>query len=101
MAIQLREVLDRFADQTAPVSINQMAQEMQLSPGVLHSMIDYWVHRGKLREVNCAGQTCPTCGMRRACPFVVTIPRYYELVRDEDAPLPPAYGETEKKTSHL
>lgn len=83
MASQLRMVLDRFADQSEPVTVKGMAQEMGIEPGVLHSMIDYWVRKGKLREVN-SGATCVTCGVKSACPFVVALPRTYELVSDDD-----------------
>lgn len=91
MASQLRAVLDRFADQSTPVSLNQMAREMALEPGVLHGMIDYWVRKGKLREVNSGGEACTTCGIKGACPFVIALPRYYELVQDGDTSqdLPP------------
>lgn len=85
MASQLREVLNRFADGDAPRSIKDMAREMSLEPGVLHGMIEYWVHKGRLREVNGGGQTCRTCGIKSACPFIVALPRYYELVHEEDA----------------
>lgn len=84
MASQLREVLNRFSDQRAPVSLKQMARDMDLEPGVLTGMIDYWVRKGKLREVNSSGQSCRTCGVKSACPFVVALPRYYERV-DEGA----------------
>ena len=86
MASQLREVLNRFGDQSAPLSINQMARDMDLEPGVLHGMIDYWVRKGKLREVNGSGEGCTTCGVKGSCPFIVAMPRYYELVTDEDGP---------------
>lgn len=84
MASQLREVLDRFTNQSAPVSVNRMARDMQLDPGVLHGMIDYWVRKGKLREVNTSGKSCHTCGIKGACPFVVNLPRYYERVTNDD-----------------
>ncbi|MCA9887619.1 MAG: hypothetical protein KC546_04565 [Anaerolineae bacterium] len=92
MASQLREVLNRFSDQSAPLSINQMAHDMGLEPGVLHSMIDYWVRKGKLREINSSGQACTTCGVKGTCPFTVALPRYYELVTDQDNPSCPPCG---------
>lgn len=85
MASQLRAVLNRFADQSTPISINRLAQEMNLEPGILCDMIDYWVRKGKLREVNSGGQACNTCGVKGACPFIIALPRYYELVHDADA----------------
>jgi hypothetical protein len=89
MASQLREVLNRFADQSAPISINQMARDLELEPGVLRGMIDYWVQKGKLREVNSSGHGCTTCGVKGSCPFVVALPRYYELAGDGDMPSAP------------
>lgn len=85
MASQLREVLFHFEHQTAPTSLNQMAKEMQVTPGVLEGMIDYWVRKGKLRAINSGGEDCNTCGNQGACPFVVTMPRYYERVTEDDA----------------
>lgn len=90
MASQLSTVLERFTRQSAPVSVNQMAREMQMDPGMLHSMIDYWVRKGKLREVNGSGSACTSCGVKGACPFVVAMPRYYEVVQaDEQPDMPP------------
>lgn len=84
MASQLREVLNRFADQSAPVSIHRMAQDMGIEPNILSGMIDYWVRKGKLREVSGVGETCHTCGIKGACPYVITLPRSYELAGDDD-----------------
>lgn len=92
MASQLREVLNHFANQSVPVSINHMAHEMGIEPGVLCGMIDYWVRKGKLREVNTSGATCNTCGIRSACPFTVALPRCYELAGDHDPDPPCACG---------
>ena len=92
MASRLREVLNRFGKQSAPVSLNQMAREMDLEPGVLHGMIDYWVRKGKLREVGSTNDNCQTCGIKGTCPFVVALPRYYERVEDSDEGVGPPCG---------
>lgn len=91
MASQLREVLNHFDGQTAPLSINRLARDMGVTPGVLHGMIDYWVRKGKLREVTSTTDGCTTCGVKNGCPFIVHLPRYYELVRegDDDNVAPP------------
>jgi len=83
---QLRDVLDRFAEQRGPLSVNRMAKDMGVTPAMLNDMIGYWVRKGKLREVNSGGQACTTCGVKSACPFVVNLPRYYELVTDDTLP---------------
>lgn len=92
MASQLREVLNRFGDQSAPVSINRMAHDMQIAPGVLDGMIAYWVRKGKLREVTNTGDNCNTCGVKSGCPFIIAMPRYYELIRDDDVDSIPPCG---------
>lgn len=90
MASQLREVLNHFDAQSAPLSVNRLAKEMGITPGVLHGMIDYWVRKGKLREVTSTGETCHTCGVKSACPFIVHLPRYYERVQAGDMGADPA-----------
>lgn len=76
----LREVLHRFQNQTAPVSVAQMAREMDTTPEMLRTMIDYWIRKGKLRVANCDQETCNTCGAKSGCPFIVHLPVYYEVV---------------------
>lgn len=84
MASPLREVLAIFTNQTGPVSVNQMARDMAIEPALLRDMIDYWVRKGKLREVTGSSTACTTCGGKTGCPFVVSLPRYYELAREGD-----------------
>ena len=86
---QLREVLHQFDGRQTPVSIKQMSREMNIEIGVLHDMINYWVRKGKLREVNSSGEQCNTCGIKGACPFIVALPRYYERINDSTPPEPP------------
>lgn len=88
---QLREVLQQFEQRDGAVSLNRMARDMALEPGVLQDMIGYWVRKGKLREVVGESKTCHSCGIKSACPFIIAMPRYYELVREgergtDDAP---------------
>ena len=92
MATQLKGVLDHFAAAGGPVSLATMAQQLAIDPGVLEGMIAYWVRKGKVREVFAqGGGDCTRCGVAGNCPFVVPMPRTYELVRD-DAVLPVIAG---------
>lgn len=84
MASQLREVLNRFEDQAAPVSVRRLAHDMGLDVEVVRGMIGYWVRKGRLREVGVQSAACHICGTHGACPFVVSLPVYYELVRPGD-----------------
>lgn len=96
MASQLREVLNQFEAQHEPVSVRAMAHQMNLNPNVLQGMIDYWVRKGKLRIASSGGESCHTCGIKGACPFVVNLPHYYERVQDDgqETHLPCTCGDT-------
>ena len=79
--VTLREVLNRFEHQSGTISLTGLARELQIEPPMLQEMIDYWVRKGRLREV--ADINCSTCGCSHGCPFVFALPRMYELVRDD------------------
>jgi hypothetical protein len=76
----------------APLSLPQMARELAVSPEQLEGMIQYWVRKGKIREGG--GQMgCGDCGHNGACPFVVAMPRTFELVTGAEViPLPMVGG---------
>ena len=54
-----------------------------VEPSALDGMIQFWVHKGKLREVCDMG--CSSCGVSNSCPACVLAPRRYELVTDDGA----------------
>ncbi len=85
----LRQVLQSCEEARAPRTLNQLARELDISPGMLEGMIDHWVRRGRLREAS-SGPACITCGHSASCPFIAKMPRSFELVTadDEDAPSP-------------
>jgi hypothetical protein len=84
MTTLLREVLSAFENTRQPLTLNQLARQLDISPGMLEGMLEYWVRKGRLREVG--GESCTTCGNTGNCPFVPRMPRSYELVTGEDAP---------------
>ena len=83
MATTLRQVLEQFEQSQGAVSLQQMARTLGIERGTLQNMIDYWVRKGKLREVGTP--VCTTCGSASECPFVVVLPRCYELAARESA----------------
>jgi hypothetical protein len=86
MSTTLRQVLEQFEQSEGTVSLPQMARALGIERGTLQNMIDYWVRKGKLREVG--APACTTCGSAAACPFVVALPRCYELATAEPAVTP-------------
>lgn len=91
MASQLREVLYAFENAKAPYTLNQLARQLDISPGMLDGMIDYWVRKGKLRPVHTT-MACNACGSSSHCPFIMQMPPTYELAADDSLPVvqPPA-----------
>lgn len=84
----LRQVLSAFEDSREPRSLSQIARELDVSPVRLEGMIQYWVRKGKIRQAASYG-SCGTCGHNDGrCPFVLAMPRQYELVTATDLSIP-------------
>lgn len=87
MASMLKQVLEHFEHRAGAVSLAQMARELDVEPGTLQGMIDYWVRRGRLRASGGPVAACNVCGVKTGCAFVGKMPRFYELATGED-PIP-------------
>jgi len=86
MTTTLRQVLNAFQDASKPLSLTQLARQLDITPAMAEDMIRYWVRKGKLRE-NVDGSSCdmetPGCscgGGQNGCPYIILLPRSYELV---------------------
>lgn len=77
----LRQVLTIFETTSTPLSLPQIARQLEVSPVQLEAMIQHWVRKGKIRE-NTVLTDCGSCGRGSGCPFVLDLPRSYELVTD-------------------
>ena len=82
----LRQVLTIFETATTPLSLPQIARDLDISVERLEGMLQYWVRKGKLRE-NAGGTECGSCGQKGACAFVMEMPHSYELASDSVIPL--------------
>ena len=85
----LRQVLDHFENSQKPLRLTVLAEELNISDGMLNEMIQYWVKKGKLREISIDSGVCYKCGTQSVCPLVVSMPRMYEIVTDDDPPVTP------------
>ncbi|NDJ75096.1 MAG: hypothetical protein GYB65_02465 [Chloroflexi bacterium] len=86
MAITLRQVLQAFEQADETIRLDQLCQKLDVDPGTLDGMLQYWVRKGRIREVQDAALDCQACGVKGKCPFVIRMPRRYELVREGDQP---------------
>jgi hypothetical protein len=82
MTTTLRQVLEHFERSQGAVSLPNLARTLGIERETLRAMLDYWVRKGKLREA--VDSTCGTCGSAAGCPYVIALPRSYELVTDAE-----------------
>ncbi len=76
----LRQVLNYFENSRGEISLNAIARDLEISPGQVGSMVEFWVRKGKIRPSSV--QDCGSCGVIGNCPFVVEMPLSFELVRE-------------------
>jgi hypothetical protein len=79
----LRQVLTIFETASGSLSLPQIARELEVSPERLDGMIQHWVRKGKIRASSSLTE-CGRCGHSGACPFVMPLPRSYEVVSEDD-----------------
>jgi hypothetical protein len=79
--IHLRDVLAAF-ERGEAMSLAQLARNLGVEAVVLDTMIQFWVRKGKIREVCSEGAHCEKCGCHSECSINTTIPRRYELVKN-------------------
>lgn len=82
----LRQVLIIFETAVTPLSLPQIARDLNVSPERLEGMIQHWVRKGKIRQ-STALTACGSCGSNGGCPFVLDMPRTYELATNPE-PIP-------------
>lgn len=75
----LKTVLEAFQGAES-LSLLQMARRLGVEVSALEGMIQFWVRKGKLREVCSAG--CAECGHSTDCGLIQAVARRYELVRE-------------------
>jgi hypothetical protein len=89
-ASTLTQVLTIFEQADGPLSLANVAHALDVSQARLEGMIQYWVRKGRIRET-AAAKECGSCGIKGECPFVMEMPRSYELASPDDTiPLAPA-----------
>ncbi|MCB9436587.1 MAG: hypothetical protein H6673_06260 [Anaerolineales bacterium] len=74
----LRQVLTLFEENRIPLTIEQVARNLDLDRGMAEGMVTFWVQKGKLR-LRTVG--CHTCGGNSGCPFMPKLADMYELTR--------------------
>lgn len=83
----LRRLLSLLEESSGALSVPYLAGELEVTPGRVEGLVDFWVRKGKIR-VSSPGNGCGSCGISRDCPLIINLPRTYELVPEGDDPGP-------------
>ena len=81
----LYNVLHKIEGNDGPVSINDIARELNVDASAVEGMISFWVNKGRLKRIGgtaCVPSGCSTCSMvkgQTGCPFTISGPNGYEL----------------------
>jgi hypothetical protein len=79
----LSRLLDHFGEHQGAISIQSLAQALEVTPARVENMLDFWIRKGRIRVVT-ENQDCGGCGIKNNCPFILEMPRTYELAQYEE-----------------
>ena len=87
----LYQVLEEIEQAHGPVLVKDLSKKLNLDPGVLVGMIQFWVRKGRLRDdaavaegIACAGGGCgDSCAGIAECTFVAKMPKTYSIAKIE------------------
>ena len=80
---KLSSLLIKIEESSGAYSIQALARELDITPARVESMLDYWVRKGKIQSSTNL-TACAKCSAQGDCPFVLEMPRTYELVTGQD-----------------
>ncbi len=88
----LYQVLEEIEKARGPVLVKDLGQKLNIDPGVLMGMIQFWVQKGRLCDddavaaegIACAGDGCvDSCNGQTNCAFVAKMPKTYSIAKIE------------------
>lgn len=81
-ASKLSRMLALFREVEDPISLGYIAQQLEITPQMAESMLDFWIRKGRIRQasqpVDCGG-----CGINGSCPYIYQLPISYQLVEGD------------------
>ena len=75
----LSRLLKMIEESSGAFSVRALARELDVTPGRVEGMLEYWIRKGKIRVVEDL-KDCGSCSVNGNCPFVVEMPLSYDLV---------------------
>jgi hypothetical protein len=78
----LSQLVKLLEESQGAISIQSLAQELEVTPERVESMMDYWIRKGRIRKSTDLID-CGSCGELESCPFILDMPKTYELIKDD------------------
>lgn len=83
----LDQVLAEIESTNGTISLHNLALKLNIEQSALEGMLNFWVRKGRLNaddvlsgtSSECYTSGCGGCAGVAQCPFVVQIPRRYEI----------------------
>ncbi len=79
---KLRQLLDYIENSTGGISIQGIAQKLDISVNQVENMLEYWVQKGRLQVIEPSSQ-CGSCDSGGNCPFTPDFPRIFRIADDD------------------
>ena len=86
----LYQVLEEIEQARGPILVKELGQKLNVDPGVLMGMIQFWIRKGHLLDddavaaegIACAGGGCgDSCSDLAQCTFVAKMPKTHSVAR--------------------
>jgi hypothetical protein len=90
----LYQVLEEIEKARGPVLVKDLGQKLNIDPGVLIGMIQFWIQKGRLCDDDemagegmtcaggCGGASCGSNGIT-TCTFVAKMPKTYSIKKQD------------------
>jgi len=78
---KLSRLLLLFEGSSSAISVRELARELDISQGQVESMMEYWISKGRIK-ISTSQDECGNCSAVGECPFILEMPRTYELVKE-------------------
>lgn len=86
MGTTLTQVLTAVENTNGPLSLNQLADQLGVSRGLLEDMLQFWVRKDRIRVIEAGAEAnCSCCAAKTGCSLVAKMPKRYEVI-DVNAP---------------
>jgi DNA-binding IclR family transcriptional regulator len=87
----LQLILQEIESAGGTVNLADLSRRLDVDPGALEGMLEFWVRKGRLRRSLQGNEFCSTsltcagsCGGAQGCPFVIRMPHTFSLVSNDD-----------------